>query len=192
MTEVPPQNSTSSSSGTSGFLNPDHIISRLNILPGMGVADFGCGSGHYTIPAARRVGDSGRVYAIDIQKQNIELVTSRINLEHLLQIEPVWADLEAPQGSRLEPSSVDYVIIANILFQVEKKREILAEAERILKPGGALAILEWDETPFPAGPPQERRMSKRTVQSLTESAGFSIEKEFDAGSHHYGLLFKKQ
>jgi len=178
--------------GTSGFLHPERIVSRLDLRPGMVVADFGCGSGHFSIPAARIVGESGKVFAIDIQKHAIELIKSRGNLEHLLQIEPVWADLESPEGSRLIASSLDFVIISNILFQAEKKREVLAEAMRTLKPGGHLAVLEWDDTPFPAGPPPELRISKRTAQTLAESIGFLIEKEFDCGSHHYGLLFKKQ
>lgn len=178
--------------GTSGFLHPERIVSRLDLRPGMIVADFGCGSGHFSIPAARAVGETGRVFAIDIQKHAIELMKSRGNLEHLLHIEPIWADLESPDGSRLAASSVDFTIISNILFQAEKKREVLAEAMRILKPGGRLAILEWDDTPFPAGPPPKLRIPKRTSQTLAESVGFLIEKEFDCGSHHYGLLFKKQ
>lgn len=183
---------SSTSSGTSGFLNPERIVSRIDIRPGMAVADFGCGSGHFAIPAARLVGASGKVFAIDIQKHAIELIQSRANLEHLLQIEPLWADLEAPEGSRLSASSLDVVIISNILFQAERKQEVIKEALRVLKPGAHLAIIEWDETPFPAGPPMISRMSRRSAQSLIEGVGFSIEKEFDAGSHHYGLLFKKQ
>lgn len=181
-----------SGSGVAGFLQPERVIRHLNIRPGMVVADFGCGSGHFTIPAARAVGGDGKVFAIDVQKQAIDFIKSLANLEHLLQVEPIWADLEAPRGSRLPEAMVDFVIISNILFQAEKKRELLAEAKRILRPGGELAMIEWDETPFPAGPSPALRIPKSTARTIAEGVGFTMEKEFDAGSHHYGLLFKKQ
>lgn len=177
--------------GAGGFMHPERIIAKLEIRPGMIIADFGAGGGYFTIPAARIAGENGKVYAIDVQKQTVNLIRSKANLEHLLNVETVWADLERPQGSHLPAESVDAVIVANILFQAEAKHEVLAEAWRVVKSGGRLAILEWDETSFPAGPPPEKRMTKGLARRMAEGVGFKLEKEFEAGSHHYGLLFKK-
>lgn len=192
---TPPSESDSSplplSSGTGGFLQPERIVARLDIRPGMVVADFGAGSGYFSIPAARKVGENGKVYAIDIQPHAVDLIRSKANLEHLRNIETIWADLERPQGSHLPDNAVDFVIVANILFQAEAKSEVFKEARRVLRTGGYLAVLEWDETPFPAGPPMTLRTPKAGVKRMAEEAGFELEKEFDAGSHHYGLLFKK-
>lgn len=182
----------SAPAGSGGFLEPSRILGRLGIRPGMVVADFGCGGGYFAIPAARMVGDGGKVFAVDIQKQAIENVRSKANLEHLLQLETVWADLESPKGSRLPDASVDLAIIANILFQAEKKREVLAEAWRVLRTGGSLVVLEWDDHPFPAGPAMPLRVPKDRAHKLAEEVGFTLEQEIEAGSHHYGLLFKKQ
>lgn len=178
--------------GTGGFLHPEGIVERFGLRPGMAVADFGCGAGYFTIPAARAVGANGKVWAIDIQKNALELMKSRANLEQLLHVEPVWADLELPQGSHLPNGAVDFVVIANILFQVDKKREVLHEAWRVLRTGGGAAILEWDETPFPAGPPLVLRVPRKTALAFAREAGFRTEEEFNAGDHHYGLLLKKQ
>lgn len=178
--------------GAGGFLHPERILNYLDLRPGMIVADFGCGGGYFSIPAARRVGESGKVYAIDIQKRIIELVKSRANLEHLLNVETIWADLEREKGSRLRDGIADLAIVANILFQAEKKKAIIEETWRILRLGGHLAVIEWDETPFPAGPKLELRIGRQQIQNLAEEAGFELEKEFEAGSHHYGLLFKKK
>lgn len=174
-----------------GFLHPERTVERLGIRPGMIVADFGAGSGYFAIPAARRAGEGGRVYAIDIQKQATDLIRSRASLEHLLNVETIWADLERPSGSHLPDNAVDLVIVANILFQAEAKSAVLGEAKRVLRAGGALAILEWDETPFPAGPAPALRVPKALAKRLAEAVGFRLDKEFDAGSHHYGLVFVK-
>lgn len=178
--------------GTGGFLHPERIVERFGLRPGMVVADFGCGSGYFSIPAGRKVGENGKVWAIDIQKSALELVKSRAHLERLLWIEPVWADLETPPGSRLPNGAADFVIISNILFQTERKAGLLAEAWRVLRTGGGAAILEWDETPFPAGPPLVLRVPKRNALKLAEEAGFTMEEEFSAGDHHYGLLLIKK
>ncbi len=183
---------TAAKPGAGGFLHPERIVERFGLRPGMVVADFGCGSGYFSIPAGRKVGQNGKVWAIDIQKSALELVKSRAHLERLLWVEPVWADLEAPPGSRLPSGAADFVIISNILFQTERKAGVFAEAWRVLRTGGGAAILEWDETPFPAGPPMVLRVPKRTAVKLAEDAGFTLEEEFSAGDHHYGLLLKKR
>lgn len=174
-----------------GFIEPEEIVQRLDVQAGMKVADFGSGSGYFSIPLARLVGDDGKVYALDIQKDVLETVKSRAKTENLLNIETVWANLELPRGSKLDDGKVDLVIISNILFQAEDKGAVVKESARILKPGGSLVVFEWDETASPPGPPLELRIGKSTVRDLTQKAGFSFSKDLDAGSHHYGLIFKK-
>jgi len=178
-------------SGSGGFLHPERIVTAFELRPGMTVADFGSGGGYFTIPVARVVGEEGRVYAIDIQPTALAVVKSKANLERLLHVETIWADLELDRGSRLPDNSVDFVVIANILFQAERKDAIFSEARRILRSGGRLAIIEWDETPFPAGPPQFLRIPRHAARQLAERAGLRLDREFSAGSHHYGLLVKK-
>lgn len=173
------------------FLNPERIVGYFGLNKRMTVADFGAGSGFYTIPAARAVGEEGKVFAIDIQRSALDIIKSKAGLLHLLNIETVWADLELPEGSLLPAASVDFVVISNILFQAEKKLEIFQEAARVAKRGAEVATVEWDETPFPGGPPVEMRVPKSTVKALAGQVGLVLDKEFEAGSHHYGLLYRK-
>lgn len=174
------------------FVRPDDIIDNLNIHPGMKAADFGCGAGFYSLALAKRVGEKGKVYAMDIRKEMLQMVASKAKPEHLLNIETIWSDLETPQGSHLADKSVDFVIISNILFQVENKEIIVKEAARILKDEGLVALIEWEKENTPAGPPKEQRITKEEAKMLLGQNGFIEQKEFYAGEHHYGLLFKKK
>lgn len=175
----------------STFLHPERIIARFSLKLGARTADFGAGSGFFTIPLARAVGSEGRVYAIDIQKHSLDVIKAKARLEHLLNIEYVWGDLETAGGSKIKDASVDFVIISNILFQAEKRQEVLREAFRVLAKGGRCAVIEWDESKFSFGPPMDLRVPKRAAQASAEAVGFEQEKEFEAGTHHYGLLFRK-
>lgn len=175
------------------FVSPGKIIEELGVEPPMVVADFGCGSGHYSIEAAKKVGKAGKVYAIDVQQDMLGFVKTRAKTEDLINIETIWTDLETPDSTRLASASVDLVFISNILFQAEDKNKILQEAFRILKSGGRVSIIEWDieNQPDKLGPPLDSRVSRDTAKNLLESAGFVFEKEFNPGDHHYGFVFKK-
>ncbi len=176
------------------FVRPDKVIESLNVGPSMTVADFGCGSGHYAIEAGRKVGKSGKVYAIDIQKEMLSYVRAQAQMEGLTNIETIWTDLETAEATRLKNDSVDLVIISNILFQVDDKNAVIAEAKRVLKSGGKLAVIEWDieNQPDKFGPPMDSRISSKTAEDFFEGAGFISEKQFNPGNHHYGLVFRKQ
>ncbi len=124
------------------FVSPKKIIEDLGVAPAMAVADFGCGSGHYSIEAAKKVGKSGKVYAVDVQQDMLGFVRTRAKTEDLDNIETIWTDLETPDSTRLSAGTVDLVLISNILFQAEDKNKIIQEAFRILKSGGRVSVIE--------------------------------------------------
>ncbi|MFH0803690.1 MAG: class I SAM-dependent methyltransferase [Candidatus Tagabacteria bacterium] len=182
-------------------MNPAKVIENLDLGPAMTVADFGCGSGHYAIEAAKKVGKSGKVYALDIQQEMLSFVRSQAKLMGLINIETVRADLETPNATNLRENSVDLVIISNILFQAENKKQIIQEAFRILKSGGRTATVEWDVENQAAspdgrqgifGPQTEKRVTPQNVKDLFAESGFIFEKEFNPGEHHFGLIFRKK
>ncbi|MBI4114320.1 MAG: class I SAM-dependent methyltransferase [Candidatus Niyogibacteria bacterium] len=173
------------------FLNPDDIVREAQIREGMKVADFGSGAGFRVIPLARAVGREGKVYAIDIQKEMLEVVHAKIKDANLLHAETIQGDLEKPNGSHLKNDLLDHIVIANILFQVADKSAVAREAFRVLKPKGTTSVIEWEKMKGPLGPPIEHLADKTAVKDIFSSAGFTWEKEFYAGEHHYGLLFRK-
>ena len=174
-----------------GFLKPEEVIAEWDIRPGEKIADFGCWAGFFSIPLGQRVGPSGRVYALDIREEALEATRAKIRLFHLYNIETVRANLEMPNGSGLKTESVDKIIICNILFQAENKEAVVAEAFRILRPEGTLAIIEWSDLKNIGGPSLEERVGEDEAKKIFENAKFGLVKNFDAGTHHYGLIFKK-
>lgn len=186
------QNSLTTAGDTDWFLTPERIVRYFDLEKGDHVADFGAGHGYFTIPMARVVGAEGRVYAIDIQKSVLDIIRAKAKLEHLLNIEPVWTDVDTFGGSKLRDGFIDFVVIANTLFQSEDKETVLKEAYRVLREKGKLAIIEWDENDRSAlGPGKNLRIKKEAAVNLTLETGFKPDREFEAGSHHYGLLFIK-
>ncbi len=171
------------------FNHPQNNIKEGYIAEGMRVADFGAGVGHHSLPVARQVGDSGDVYAIEIQKDLLTKLHREAERERLLNVHPILGDLEKAGGSKLADQFVDRVLIINTLFQLEEKKIALSEAKRILKSDGRLVLIDWQDSFGQIGPHPDQVVTKEKALSLTESAGFKLEKEFEAGSHHYGMLF---
>ncbi len=178
------------------FLHPSITNKFLEILPGMRIADFGCGSGHWAIILARAVGPSGKVFAIDVQESALEATRAQARFMHLANIETIRANVEIPGATMLKDATIDAVMISNMLFQADEKADVAGEAARIIKPGGRVFLIDWDaatESAAPRlGPPLAERVTRQDAEQLFMSQGFRFEKEFTAGSHHYGLIFRKK
>jgi ubiquinone/menaquinone biosynthesis C-methylase UbiE len=173
------------------FSDPQQVIQQAGLQDGAIVADFGAGSGHYSIAAGKIVGSNGRVYAIDIQKELLARLQREAQGQGVGNIEVVWGDIESPQGSKLTQGSVDLVMIANVLFQIERRAVVVAEAQRVLRPGGKLLLVDWRESFGGIGPKPADVIPPTLAKELAVKAGFTFERELsDAGEHHYGLVFK--
>jgi len=174
------------------FLEPRSILNQLGLSHGMHVADFGSGSGFYTLEAARMVGSDGRVYAIDVQKSMLSHTSEEARREGLHNIEFVWGDIEKEGGSKVLPNSMDVVILANTLFQIENKNVLAQEVKRVLKPGGRLLVVDWTDSFAGLGPHPDHIFPKREAGVLFEESGFEFIESSLAGPHHYSLVFRKR
>lgn len=179
--------------GTGGFLNPQKVLDGLEIQAPSRIAHFGCGHGYFTIPLAKMVGKEGQIYAIDILQEALDEVKLKAESEAVSNIETIRGDLEVYSGSKVPDESCDMVLLANILFQSKKKSDIIKEARRVLKFGGNLVIIDWQPTGAAMKLTSDSgwRISADEAQRLAEEHNFSMERSFDAGDYHYGLIFKK-
>ena len=171
------------------FCNPQENVLQLGLRDGMKVADLGSGTGHYALSAARVVGETGRVYAVDIQEEVLLALKSAAAERGIRNIETVWGDFEKPGGTRLKDHSMDAAVLSNTLFQVDHRDGAVAEIKRILKTGGRLLIVDWAGCYDGLGPPADRVVSEYAAADLFISAGFHKVKDFRAGPHHYSIVF---
>lgn len=158
----------------------------------MKIADFGSGSGYFTILIAKIVGESGLVTAVDIMETALDTVRAKTKSEGLKNIDTVKSDLEILGGSGLKDESQDMVLLANILFESSKKENIIRESRRVLKPNEQLIVIDWKKGVWGFGPPDNLRTDNQKMKEMVNGLGFEFSKDIDAGLFHYGMIFIKK
>ena len=171
---------------------PAKIITSLRLMPGDVVADFGCGDGHYIREVEDKISSSGTLYAIDIQKPLLDSIVSKNKENGLSNIIPIWTDLEEFPRTPIKAGSADAVILANILFMLPETGPLLREANRILKKGGSLLIVDWHKGLTLHIPPREKIRSQEEIVTSCLLAGFKVTSAPPAGSHQYAIMCEKQ
>jgi ubiquinone/menaquinone biosynthesis C-methylase UbiE len=134
----------------------DRRIPRFGIHPGMTVVDYGCGPGRYTQRFARVVGETGKVYAVDIHELAIQSVKQKIIRYNLSNVEPVLAD---GYHSGLPAGTADVVCAIDMFFSVHDPDAFLKELSRITKPTGFLII-------------DDGHQSRRTTKEKIKASGY--------------------
>lgn len=173
------------------FSMPEKNIEQLHLADDEIVADFGAGSGAYTVAAAKAMHDTGKVYAIDVQKDILTRLESSCREEHLGNVSFIWGNLEKLGGTKLADGSCDVVILSNILFQVSDKKAVMVEAKRVLRLGGLLLVIDWTESFNNMGPVKEKVFPEADGRKLAKELGFLFDRPINAGNYHYGLILRK-
>ncbi len=170
-----------------GFADPQAITTHFQLHEGESVADFGAGSGHYMKPLSDAVGKSGRVFLCEIQKNLVDALGNKAQELRLTNIRPLWSDLETAGGIKLEDGVLDAGLLSNTLFQLSDKDGALREIARVLRKGAKLFIIDWTDSFGGLGPIQGHVVRADEAKAIAERAGFTVERSFPAGDHHYGI-----
>ncbi|HUY99443.1 MAG TPA: methyltransferase domain-containing protein [Thermomicrobiaceae bacterium] len=145
------------------ILNPELLLDRLRVQPGMRVLDAGSGPGRVSVPAARRVGQQGEVVAFDVQPGMLRRVEQRAAAAGVSNVRAVLGGLGE---GKLEADAFDRALLVTVLGEVPDRTAALAEIHRALKHGGILSVTEV----FPD--PHFQRRAK--VKALAAQAGFGV------------------
>jgi len=174
------------------FVNPGEVIHLLELKEGSQFADFGSGSGAYVLAAAPLVGQTGTVYAVDIQKDLLLKLKQGVADSGNTNVRFLWCNFEEVGATQLPDNSLDIVVISNTLFQLENKGGALKEAKRVLKDAGKLYLIDWSESYKGMGPDKDLVVIKSNALDFATASGFVLQGEFNPGEHHYGLILNKK
>jgi len=173
------------------FSVPEKNIEQLHLADGQVVADFGAGSGAYTLAAAKAMHGTGKVFAIEVQKDLLTRLQNSCAHEHLGNVSFIWGDIEKIGGTKLHDGSCDLVILSNILFQVPDKVAPIEEARRVLRPGGLLLVVDWTGSFNNMGPTKEQVFPETEARKIAGESGFIFDRSINAGNYHYGFIVRK-
>ena len=173
-------------SDTKNFLNPEQILNQLEIESDIVACDFGCGSGGWVLPLARKAED-GIVYAVDILPEPLDALKAKADSFALSNIKTILSNVE--KDVKIQDESCDLVLMTNLLFEIEDKKAVMEQGKRVLKPGGKILIVDWKKKNSVV--PEKDTISADDVKKLADKITLKLEKEIDAGVYHYALVFEK-
>ncbi len=166
------------------YMPPDAAATLLGLKPGMVIADIGAGTGYFSIPFARRIGPLGRVFAVDLQREMLQLLNAK--LETLAEPDGIELVEGTACETGLPAASCDLAFLANIWHELDDRESVLGEAERILRAGGRTAILDWrPDVSGPPGPPTGHRVSPADVESVLTRRRWTVEHSSLFGEYSY-------
>lgn len=154
---------------------PQVVIQALSIRPGAHVADLGAGGGYFTFRLADAVGPAGKVYAVDVDKGNLDYIARRAQEQGYTNVEVILAQYDDPL---LPEAGVDLIFTCNTYHHLENRTDYFASAARYLRPGGRVAVIDlngssWFHKLF------GHWTSKETIRSEMETGGYQLVSDFD-------------
>jgi len=167
--------------------NPDLIWNKIASEDPQVLIDIGAGTGFFAVPFAKKM-NTGKIYACDLSEHMLDLLKKNIPEGFKNIIVPVKTD---ENKVPLEDEIADLVFMANLHHELEDPQKMVAEAYRLLKNDGKLAIIDWKKD-APFGPPPSIRVTNDTIRAHMSSGGFSNIKEHNDLKFHYFLVGEKK
>ena len=157
----------------------EEVLRSIGIKRGSVVLDFGCGSGNYTIPAARIVGEEGVVYALDKDEEALDELMRRAESEGLNNVRRI--DTKGEVNLKLDDESVDVVLLYDIFwyFPLSDPRltSLLKEAYRVLRGSGLLSVIP-------------KHIDPERLREKIEGIGFRLRSVYSGAVLHDGVIEK--
>ena len=168
--------------------NASESFDNLGLKPGMTVVDLGCGNGFWTLPMAKKVGETGRVLAVDIQREMLQKLKARGRQQDLNNIEPILGKVNDP---RLPIGEVDLVLMVDVYHEFSHPKSMLWSIRRSLKPEGVIALLEYrgEDPSVPIKP--RHKMSKLQIMKEYRANRLKLVREYNTLPWQHLMFFAR-
>lgn len=171
------------------LIDPHVLYRKVHLSSGAHIADFGCGkTGHIIFPAARIIGESGMIYAVDILKDSLLSIRNRARSESYTNVHTVWSNIEHPGATAIPEKTLDIVFLVNTVHQVTNIPAVLAEVTRLMKPKSRLLIVDWKMHNLPYGPRRENLVNMEYVLRWARQKHMALQEYTDVGPYHHGVV----
>jgi ubiquinone/menaquinone biosynthesis C-methylase UbiE len=166
---------------------PDQVMDALHVADGTVVADLGAGGGWFTVRLARRVGQNGRVYAVDVQSLMKEAIERRVQREGYTNVITILGDYDDPRLP--SDGRTDAVLIVDTFHEMDNPVLFLQNVSRTLKPRGRIGIIDYRPGEGGPGPRAEDRVSPNVVVARAGAAGLKLVEQHTFLPYQYFLIF---
>jgi predicted methyltransferase len=165
---------------------PRDVVGALGLQPGMTVADLGAGTGYFSRYLSAAVGETGTVFAVETEPNLVTRLRERAEQEKTANVTPILASFD---DSRLPAGAVDVVLIVDTFHHLDRRLEYFTRLRHVLKPRGRVAVVDWQATELPVGPPMEHKIARADVIAEMQAAGYRLTAEPAILPYQYVLVF---
>jgi ubiquinone/menaquinone biosynthesis C-methylase UbiE len=164
------------------------LLKCLNLKPGMIVCDMGSGNGFYTLKMAPMVGEQGRILAVDIQKEMLDMLNDRAAAAGTKNVETILGTVVDP---KLPDGKVDLVLCVDVYHELDHPEEMLAAMRKSLSPAGRMVLVEFraEDPKVPIKP--LHKMTKAQIMKEIPPNGFKLVEEFDKLPWQHVMFFER-
>jgi len=167
------------------WYSPEAVLQ--NLRSGMVFMDIGCGDGFFSVIAAKKVGITGKVYAVDVDASAIEKLKQKAETEGLKNIHTKVGKAEDTVFCK---ECADFIFYSMDLHDFSDAVKVLKNAKQMMKANGQLIDLDWKKMNMSFGPPFAIRFNEEKASNLMRSAGFTVTDVRDVGPYHYVIAAK--
>ena len=166
------------------------LIESLNVRPGTVAADIGAGSGVLTLRLAEKVGAEGKVLAVDIQQEMLDLLAKKIKLQKIDNVELV---LGAERSPRVPPETLDLALMVDVYHEFAFPYEMLLDISRAMKPGGRVVFVEYRKEDPEVPIKEVHKMSQAQVkrEAALPELGLEWQETIHALPRQHVIVFEK-